>query len=60
MIFGGITYSLFIAVFLRPYYATLYAGSVLVGVGAAVLWTAQGMMVVTMMEEPTLSAAERS
>ncbi|GAU97899.1 hypothetical protein RvY_09122 [Ramazzottius varieornatus] len=55
MILGGITYSLFIAIFLRPYYATLYAGSVLVGVGAAVLWTAQGVFLTINSDKHTMA-----
>ncbi|GAB1607636.1 UNC93-like protein MFSD11 isoform X1 [Argonauta hians] len=42
MIIGGITYLLFILSFLKPIYWSLYVGSVLIGFGAAVIWTAQG------------------
>ncbi|ELT97164.1 hypothetical protein CAPTEDRAFT_108287 [Capitella teleta] len=42
MIIGGIAYCLFIASFLKPMAWALYLGSVLVGFGAAVIWTGQG------------------
>ncbi|OQV20090.1 UNC93-like protein MFSD11 [Hypsibius exemplaris] len=55
MIAGGLCYSLFIAIFLKPFYGTLYAGSVLVGVGAAVLWTAQGMFLTVNSDKQTMA-----
>ncbi|XP_068193679.1 UNC93-like protein MFSD11 [Antennarius striatus] len=42
MFFSGLLYSGYIAVFIYPYTSSFYIGSVLVGIGAAVLWTAQG------------------
>lgn len=42
MFLGGTVYALFIASFLKPMTWALYTGSVLVGIGAAVIWTAQG------------------
>lgn len=42
MIAGGSLYCLFIGLFLKPMQETLYTSSILVGLGAAVLWTAQG------------------
>jgi hypothetical protein len=42
MILGAALYSIFIGFFLRPMAVTLYIASALVGVGAAVLWAAQG------------------
>lgn len=42
MFFSGLLYSGYIAMFIYPYTWTFYTASVLVGVGAAVLWTAQG------------------
>ncbi|XP_013399249.1 UNC93-like protein MFSD11 isoform X2 [Lingula anatina] len=42
LVVSGFTYFLFIASFLYPMTWALYVGSVLVGIGAAVLWTAQG------------------
>ncbi|XP_059141605.1 UNC93-like protein MFSD11 isoform X2 [Physella acuta] len=42
LFFGSLLYVLFVASFLKPMVWALYLGSVLVGFGAAVLWTAQG------------------
>jgi len=42
MIIGGSTYVLFIANFLYPVEFGLYLTSVLLGLGAAIIWTAQG------------------
>ncbi|XP_049600351.1 UNC93-like protein MFSD11 [Syngnathus scovelli] len=42
MFFSGLLYSAYIAVFVYPYTWSFYTASVLVGIGAAVLWTAQG------------------
>ncbi|KAF3699719.1 UNC93-like protein MFSD11 Major facilitator superfamily domain-containing protein 11 [Channa argus] len=42
MFFSGLLYSAYIAVFIYPYTWSFYTMSVLVGIGAAVLWTAQG------------------
>lgn len=42
MLVGSVMYFLFILQFLKPMTWALYLGSVLVGLGAAVLWTAQG------------------
>ncbi|KAJ8251724.1 hypothetical protein GJAV_G00224430 [Gymnothorax javanicus] len=42
MFFSGLLYSGYIAMFIHPYTWTFYTASVLVGIGAAVLWTAQG------------------
>ncbi|XP_077590750.1 UNC93-like protein MFSD11 [Stigmatopora nigra] len=42
MFFSGLLYSAYIAVFVYPYTWSFYTASVLVGTGAAVLWTAQG------------------
>ncbi|XP_064622299.1 UNC93-like protein MFSD11 isoform X2 [Lineus longissimus] len=42
MMVGGVPYLLLVASFLRPMTWALYTGSVLVGLGASVLWTAQG------------------
>ncbi|XP_077979841.1 UNC93-like protein MFSD11 [Glandiceps talaboti] len=42
MVIAGVTYALFIAGFLKPMEWSLYLTSVLVGIGAAVIWTAQG------------------
>ncbi|XP_039261374.1 UNC93-like protein MFSD11 isoform X2 [Styela clava] len=42
MIISAVTYTAYIATFIKPMTVTLYLGSVLIGIGAAVLWTAQG------------------
>ncbi|KAG7266461.1 hypothetical protein CRUP_029420 [Coryphaenoides rupestris] len=42
MFFSGLLYSAYIAVFIQPRQWSFYTASVLVGFGAAVLWTAQG------------------
>uniref|UniRef100_A0A3Q3XJ30 Uncharacterized protein n=1 Tax=Mola mola TaxID=94237 RepID=A0A3Q3XJ30_MOLML len=42
MFFSGLFYSGYIAMFIHPYTWSFYTASVLVGIGAAVLWTAQG------------------
>ncbi|XP_055335100.1 UNC93-like protein MFSD11 isoform X2 [Paramacrobiotus metropolitanus] len=55
MVAGGACYTLFIAVFLHPFYGTLYAGSVLVGIGAAVLWTAQGVFLTINSDKTTMA-----
>lgn len=42
MFFSGLLYSGYIAMFIHPYTWSFYTASVFVGIGAAVLWTAQG------------------
>ncbi|XP_077490603.1 UNC93-like protein MFSD11 isoform X2 [Amblyomma americanum] len=42
MLFGAVTYNVFIAQFLFPVTWGLYAASVAIGVGAAMIWTGQG------------------
>ncbi|XP_075998839.1 UNC93-like protein MFSD11 isoform X2 [Genypterus blacodes] len=42
MFVSGLLYSGYIAMFICPYNWSFYTASVLVGIGAAVLWTAQG------------------
>ncbi|XP_008289160.1 UNC93-like protein MFSD11 [Stegastes partitus] len=42
MFFSGLLYSGYIAMFIHPYTWSFYTASVLVGIGAAILWTAQG------------------
>ncbi|XP_072225550.1 UNC93-like protein MFSD11 [Leuresthes tenuis] len=42
MFFSGLIYSGYIAMFIYPYTWSFYTASVLVGIAAAVLWTAQG------------------
>ncbi|XP_036367983.1 UNC93-like protein MFSD11 isoform X3 [Octopus sinensis] len=55
MIVGGVTYLLFILSFLKPIYWTLYFGSVLIGFGAAVIWTAQGAFLTNNSNSETMS-----
>lgn len=42
MFFSGIFYSAYIAMFIQPFTWSFYTLSVLIGIAAAVLWTAQG------------------
>lgn len=42
LFFSGLVYSGYIAMFIHPFTWSFYTASVLVGVAAAVLWTAQG------------------
>ncbi|KAJ8254489.1 hypothetical protein COCON_G00211010 [Conger conger] len=42
MFFSGLVYSGYIAMFIHPFTWSFYTASVLVGIAAAVLWTAQG------------------
>ncbi|KAL0993407.1 hypothetical protein UPYG_G00107410 [Umbra pygmaea] len=42
MFFSGLVYSGYIAMFIHPFTWTFYTASVLVGIAAAILWTAQG------------------
>ncbi|XP_078456266.1 UNC93-like protein MFSD11 [Lampetra fluviatilis] len=42
MVLGGIVYSAYIATFIKPMAWSFYTASVLIGIAAAVLWTAQG------------------
>ena len=42
MVVGGVIYSLYIAQIIYPNVYLLYGGSILIGIGAAVIWTAQG------------------
>ena len=42
MVVGGVIYSLYIAQIIYPNVYLLYGGSILIGTGAAVIWTAQG------------------
>lgn len=42
MFIGGLCYSAFIGSIIYPYLITLYIASVVVGIGAALIWTAQG------------------
>ncbi|XP_006013427.1 UNC93-like protein MFSD11 [Latimeria chalumnae] len=46
MLISGVIYSGYIAVFIKPITWTFYVASVLIGLAAAVLWTAQGNFLV--------------
>ena len=43
MMIGASLYVLYVATFIKPLTWTLYLGSVLIGIGGAVLWTGQGV-----------------
>ncbi|ESN94579.1 hypothetical protein HELRODRAFT_189442 [Helobdella robusta] len=47
MIIGSSLYCVFIGFFLRPNQISLYITSVLIGFGAAILWTAQGKFLIS-------------
>ncbi|XP_027237310.1 UNC93-like protein MFSD11 [Penaeus vannamei] len=55
MIVGGVTYVIFIASFLWPQTWLLYLSSVLIGVGAALIWTGQGNYLTLMSERDTIA-----
>ncbi|XP_042240737.1 UNC93-like protein MFSD11 isoform X1 [Homarus americanus] len=55
MIIGGITYVIFIIGFLWPNTAILYVTSVIVGAGAALIWTGQGNYLTLMSTQKTIS-----
>lgn len=55
MIIGAVTYSMFIASFLVPKTWLLYLVSVIVGAGAALIWTGQGNYLTLMSTEKTMS-----
>ncbi|XP_067238800.1 UNC93-like protein MFSD11 [Chanodichthys erythropterus] len=54
LFFSGIVYSAYIAVFIHPYTASFYTLSVLVGIAAAVLWTAQGNLLTINSKDSTI------
>ena len=43
MMIGAVAYVLYLATFIKPLTWTLYLGSVLIGIGGAILWTGQGV-----------------
>lgn len=55
MFVGSILYFVFILSFLKPMVWALYLGSVLVGIGAAILWTAQGNFLTINSDSDTVS-----
>ncbi|KAK7938750.1 hypothetical protein WMY93_002076 [Mugilogobius chulae] len=54
MFISGLLYSAYIAMFIYPFTWSFYTASVLVGIGAAVLWTAQGNVLATNSSETTI------
>uniref|UniRef100_A0A4W3JMP2 UNC93-like protein MFSD11 n=1 Tax=Callorhinchus milii TaxID=7868 RepID=A0A4W3JMP2_CALMI len=54
MIFSGFIYSAYVAVFIEPYTWSFYLASVIIGIAAAVLWTAQGNCLTINSDENTI------
>ena len=54
LIGGGACYTLYLSMFLYPSNAVLYIYSVIIGIGAAVLWTAQGTLMVAYSNKETM------
>ncbi|TRY65784.1 hypothetical protein DNTS_018387 [Danionella cerebrum] len=54
LFFSGLVYSAYIAVFIHPYTWSFYTLSVLLGIGAAVLWTAQGNLLTVNSKDSTI------
>ncbi|CAL8311674.1 unnamed protein product [Arctogadus glacialis] len=54
MFFSGLLYSAYIAMFIQPRVWSFYTASVLVGFGAAVLWTAEGNVLAINSTETTI------
>ncbi|CAL9692809.1 unnamed protein product [Knipowitschia caucasica] len=54
MFVSGLLYSAYIAMFIHPFTWSFYTASVVVGIGAAVLWTAQGNVLATNSSESTI------
>ncbi|CAH1793783.1 unnamed protein product [Owenia fusiformis] len=55
MVMGGAAYLLFIVSFLKPMTWALYTGSVLIGIGAAIIWTAQGCFLTLNSDSETIA-----
>uniref|UniRef100_A0A3B3ZLL4 Major facilitator superfamily domain containing 11 n=1 Tax=Periophthalmus magnuspinnatus TaxID=409849 RepID=A0A3B3ZLL4_9GOBI len=55
MFLSGLLYSGYIAVFILPFTWSFYLTSVLIGIGAAMLWTAQGQFLVENSEASTIN-----
>ncbi|CAM4814393.1 unnamed protein product, partial [Rotaria magnacalcarata] len=55
MFLGGTTYFLYVLSFIYPMTWSYYIVSILVGIGAAVLWTAQGVYLTNNSDESTVS-----
>ncbi|XP_053698966.1 UNC93-like protein MFSD11 [Sabethes cyaneus] len=55
MVVGAMTYCIFITSFLWPQTLLLYIASLILGVGAALIWTGQGMYLTKCSDESTIS-----
>lgn len=55
MLIGGVTYAIFIANFLYPLVWGLYLGSVIIGAGAALIWTGQGTFLTVNSDSDTMA-----
>ncbi|XP_055510184.1 UNC93-like protein MFSD11 isoform X2 [Leucoraja erinacea] len=54
MFISGLVYSAYVAVFIQPYTWSFYLASVVIGIAAAVLWTAQGNCLTINSDENTI------
>ncbi|XP_078081645.1 UNC93-like protein MFSD11 [Mustelus asterias] len=54
MFISGLIYSAYAAVFIEPFTWSFYLASVIIGVAAAVIWTAQGNCLTTNSDESTI------
>ncbi|KAM9744858.1 UNC93-like protein MFSD11 [Menidia menidia] len=54
MFFSGLLYSFYISMFIHPFTWSFYTASVLVGMAAAVLWTAQGNLLTINSNDSTI------
>uniref|UniRef100_A0A8C5MQ44 UNC93-like protein MFSD11 n=1 Tax=Leptobrachium leishanense TaxID=445787 RepID=A0A8C5MQ44_9ANUR len=54
MFFSGLIYSAYIAMFIQPFTWSFYTLSVIIGIAAAVLWTAQGACLTNNSDEETI------
>ncbi|CAF1177430.1 unnamed protein product [Adineta steineri] len=55
MFFGGTTYFLYVVSFIYPMTWSYYVISILIGIGAAILWTAQGVYLTKNSDDMTVS-----
>lgn len=55
MVIGAVTYMLFIMSFLIPLTWLLYVASVIIGMGAAIIWTGQGNYLTLNSSDATIS-----
>ncbi|XP_043570585.1 UNC93-like protein MFSD11 [Chiloscyllium plagiosum] len=54
MVISGLVYSVYSAVFIEPFTWSFYLASVIIGMAAAVIWTAQGNCLTTNSDENTI------